>query len=370
MKKILFITNNFPPISDGVGDYTYKLACALVSEGFEVSILCSNKISIINNNYVFKKDNITVYPIIDSWNRIEAEKGFKIFSNLKFDLISLQYVPFAFHKKGLPFFLSKNLKTLFPKSKWHIMFHELWVGMEDGAKTKSQLHGLIQQRIIKRMINVLKPNLINTHTLLYKYQLEKLGYKPLILPLFSNIIKSQNKNLNKNTNKIIFSIFGTIHSGAPIDAFINDTILIFNNKNIPLTNLYFVFIGNCGTSLSDWLKVLKQKNIEYKVTGKISQEEISKFLLNSNYGITTTPYLLVEKSGTVAAMLQHNLNVICVARPWAVKTFKTDFDENIIGVKKYDDGNLKKILNINENNSYYDVLTITKQLIQQLNKNY
>lgn len=37
--KILFITNNFPPIVDGVGDYTYNIAKQFAEHNHKVYII-------------------------------------------------------------------------------------------------------------------------------------------------------------------------------------------------------------------------------------------------------------------------------------------------------------------------------------------
>ena len=34
------------------------------------------------------------------------------------------------------------------------------------------------------------------------------------------------------------------------------------------------------------------------------------------FGVTSIPYYLTEKSGSVAAMIDHGLNILCIARTW------------------------------------------------------
>src|ERR1022692_2576923 len=41
--------------------------------------------------------------------------------------VSLQFVPFGFHPKGLPFGLPRHLMSIIGSRPLHWMFHELWV---------------------------------------------------------------------------------------------------------------------------------------------------------------------------------------------------------------------------------------------------
>ena len=44
--------------------------------------------------------------------------------------------------------------------------------------------------------------------------------------------------------------------------------------------------------------------------GELDEDEISQYLLALDYGLTSTPWDLVGKSGTIAAMVEHGLPVI------------------------------------------------------------
>jgi len=372
LKKILFITNNFPPIIDGVGDYTYRLAKNLVSQGFEVSIICSEKTDIINNKGKLSLENIIVLPIVKTWDSNGLKSIKNVFKDKTYDYISLQYVPFSFNKKGLPILLGKNLKNIFPNANWHIMFHELWVAMEIGASFKSKTHGYAQKQLINGLIKTLKPSLINTHCNLYKHQINQLGHNATILPLFSNIVKSKQKanhiKSNKEKKTLVLSVFGSIHYGAPVSSFLDELLQVTQSDSNEFFKIKFIFIGNCGSHVEEWTSVLKDYNIEFKITGKLNEHDISNYFSNTDFGITTTPYLLVEKSGTVAAMLQHNLNVICVARDWDVAGYKINNSTNLIGVKNYQKGNLEKVIDTPNTLAYTDALTVSKELMRQLKK--
>ena len=96
------------------------------------------------------------------------------------------------------------------------------------------------------------------------------------------------------------------------------------------TVLKFVFIGHCGVAIEEWKNVLLANKIQFEITGFVNDKEISTLLSSCKYGISTTPYILSQKSGSLAAMFEHNLPVLCVARNWNVKKFYQKKEMNLI----------------------------------------
>jgi hypothetical protein len=97
--------------------------------------------------------------------------------------LSLQFVPFGYHPKGLKLGLSKLLLTLSNGRSWHMMFHELWVGMANEESKKLHLWGQAQRALIKSLVKSLKPAVIHTQTRLYQTLLAKMSFKAGYLPL-------------------------------------------------------------------------------------------------------------------------------------------------------------------------------------------
>jgi hypothetical protein len=62
-------------------------------------------------------------------------------------------------------------------------------------------------------------------------------------------------------------------------------------------------------------------------------------LVNSDFGISTTPYFQTEKSGVYAAYREHQLNTICVSREWT----PTKGQYTIPQIIKYEKNNLNLI---------------------------
>lgn len=322
--KILFVNGSLEEGKDGVGDYTRRLAGELIRQGHECRIIAlmdrflADPIKEMQVAELVKIQTLRLpFNRGHSFNSNEAKEWIDEFGP---EWISVQYVPFSFHQKGLPLNLERTIKYLSKGRKLHLMFHELWVGMDAGSSFKFKLWGKLQKRIIAAFLRKLKPDLIHTNSRLYIDKLSDLGIKAFYLPLFGNIpvFNLQESTNNSHSEKLSFIIFGSIHPGAPVEAFVAclAAYAMQNEKKVE-----FYFMGRCGIHLHEWVKVCTHAGFRVNVLGELSNKSISEQLVNTYWGITTTPYLLVEKSGTVAAMLEHGLPIICVAREWSVNNY-------------------------------------------------
>src|SRR5690349_7383960 len=113
--RILFICGALEPGKDGVGDYTRRLAGAVQSLGHEPAIIAlydswvgepTVAVQCAENN------KILVLRIASNISERYRYRRAKEWVNT-FDpvWISLQFVPYAYNPKGLPFSLAKELKA-------------------------------------------------------------------------------------------------------------------------------------------------------------------------------------------------------------------------------------------------------------------
>jgi hypothetical protein len=336
--KILFICGSLQPGCDGVGDYTRRLTAELIRDGHECSIIALNDRmigEIIVTNQESEGIQIAVFRLPA---KMPAKERFrqagKFIEAFNPEWLSLQYVPFSFHPKGLPFGLGLAINKLIKGRKLHIMFHELWVGMDTEVSIKFNVWGKVQKAMIGSFVKNVKPSSIHTHTKLYQWQLNKLGVNTTLLPLFSNIkVFDFNLKIN-NSNLLRFVLFGNIHSGAPVESFGNRLSEYSKRSGI---GIEIIFIGRCGSEQQKWIEMCKSKEISIKVLGEQSLEKVSETLNNADFGITTTPLLLTEKSGTVAAMREHGLPILCVSKLWNVVGFLEHYTPIGIQVFKEED---------------------------------
>ncbi|MDD3078966.1 MAG: glycosyltransferase [Paludibacter sp.] len=319
---ILFICGSLEPGRDGVGDYTRRLAGELIRQGQIATIIALNDRSILDVYEGVQESEGIYINVLRIPAVLKTKERFNLagefIARIDPEWLSLQFVPFSFQKKGLPFGLGRRLAKIGKDRKWHVMFHELWVGMDVDASLKFKLWGKLQGILIENLIKSLNNSLLTTQTELYRWQLFKLGYNSKYLPLFGNIPCISNKTDNYLTNYLKFVVFGNIYSGSSVKRFVKEITEYFIEKNIIIE---FCFIGRCGAEQSVWAKELEEFGVKIKIMGEQSENIVSETLSTSDFGISTTPALLLEKSGSVAAMLEHGLPVICVSKDWKVRGY-------------------------------------------------
>ena len=177
--RIIFICGSIEPGMNGVGDYTRSLAIAFINRGYEARILAINEQKLPNDgtiNYLQSESNISVetYRLSSgiSWQERQVIAK-KIIAQYEPTYVSLQFVPFSYHPKGLPSFLPNWLSGLKSNGQsWQIMFHELWIGRLKNDGFKSKITSYLQEYIIRKLLKIIKPEIIHTHIPIYKLNLE------------------------------------------------------------------------------------------------------------------------------------------------------------------------------------------------------
>ena len=375
MKRIIFICGSLETGKDGVGDYTRRLACELARQDMEVKIVALNDRYIESECFGLQQDGNTFVSVVrlpysTSWDvRFQCLK--EIITSFKPDWISLQFVIFTFHKKGLPFNLAHKIKMLNNNgARWHIMFHELWVGMNVEASLKLKFLGILQKTIIRSFIKKLKPSVVHTHALIYEQQLKKWYCPVYSLPLFTNLFIDEvlykslkRQNISERTSEIVFSLFGGIHPGGPIEQFADELLMYAEHKHVKAK---IKVVGRAGKEQEAWFTIFTSKGIDINLLGELSIEQVNKELFTSHYGISTTPRLLADKSSSVATMLGHRLPVICVAKSWTpnCRFVKPSKDDNVF---EYKTGNLKPILEQGKPmNALVSLLGVARQFLNDI----
>src|ERR1700730_16908643 len=124
--KIIFICGSLEPGRDGVGDYTRRLAGKLILLGHDAAAVALNDPHIQDELAGTQPvDGVTV-PVLRMPSAMDAKLRFQRVKEwiepFRPGWISLQFVPYAFHPKGLPLLLGKRLKGLLVKGRLvHIM---------------------------------------------------------------------------------------------------------------------------------------------------------------------------------------------------------------------------------------------------------
>ncbi|RYY68912.1 MAG: glycosyltransferase family 1 protein [Chitinophagaceae bacterium] len=322
--NVIFLCGSLEPGKDGVGDYTRRLAGELCRRGHSASVVALNDKAVESDFAGMQPvDGVEIEVLrlsaTNSWQqRLAAMKSWV--KNKQANWISLQYVPFSFHNKGLPWKLGSVLKAFGADKNWHIMFHELWVGMSDNASVKQKMWGRVQRFLIRSLVKTLQPRVVQTHVQLYQNLLKNNGVSASLLPLFGNVPKVEDENIQvqmklKDPSDISFLLFGGIHPDAPVEELAQEAghYQKQTGKKISLT-----LIGRNGKEAGKWQSAWENAGLQIHVLGAQETVVISSEMQKATIGIATTPLLLIEKSGSAATMLEHGLPVLCISKPWEV----------------------------------------------------
>ncbi|QCR22600.1 glycosyltransferase family 4 protein [Pontibacter sp. SGAir0037] len=318
MKKVLLLNGCLEPGKDGVGDYSLLFAAELQNLGLEV-LLCS-----LHDSFIKKVSqkysnglNITRIPATLSWHK-KTKLLESLIDACKPDHISLQFVIYAFHTKGLPFramyYLQKVLKRF---SSVSLMMHEPWIGRSYQEPAKRRVIGFIQRNMIKKFIAEVSPKVIHTsnsafHKLLAYYKIDV-----KILPLFSNIPYIPHARLQVEAwmlandcigvgEQLRIGIFGRIPQQWNLKGLLE--WLSKENENAVLLHI--------GKADEDQVRKLSDEinstipSLKAYFLGERDTDFVSGFLQTIDAGVAVTATQILGKSGVAAAYREHGLPII------------------------------------------------------------
>jgi hypothetical protein len=385
--KIVFVTARLESGKDGVGDYTRLLAAECVRQGEACCLLSLNDSFVADDKKeVINVNNISL-PVLrlssaNSWDRrLSCAKEF--FSSFDPEWVSLQFVSYGFQDKGMVVSLDKKLKQLFYGYKTHIMFHELWSGQYKGARLKEAVNGIIQRFFILRLIRQLKPLIIHTSTSAYIALLTDYNIETKQLPLFGAIPVRQDNadswlfavlqqaglNITKENRHLfwLLGIFGTLHPGwppRPLFDYLNEAAIRFSKK------IAIISIGYLNYGEDHWKNISQTYGNRFRFIrlGEQSLVHISQFFNSIDFGIATTPYNIIGKSISVAAMLEHGLPVIVnwQGHPLKINLRQMPVDEYNPLLYKMDRDMAAKIIDIRRGAKHPRVYEIAARFIADL----
>ena len=279
--KICFISGPYNPGKCGISDYITLLSAKLKNHGHQ-----SQHIAIDNGN--------TLSEIAD--NLPPA------------DLYSIQFAPFSFSPNGFSkkrlFCLANSLRN----KNTHINFHEIWIGAYPKAKWKEKTIGWLQKREIVKFINISNPVSITCSNSAAIDRMRQSGIDCQYLYLFGNIPYSKTEQTIAST-VLSVAFFGTLYEKFPYDLLAEKLNEISKSLDIPI---HIKIIGRQREG--EGIKIIQQISQKYRFaisrSGKLPSSKISEEFQNCDLGISTTPFDILGKSGSTAAMLEHGLPVL------------------------------------------------------------
>ncbi|MFL9844950.1 glycosyltransferase family protein [Flavobacterium rhizosphaerae] len=338
MMNILFICGSLEPGKNGVGDYVRLFASELIKKNVNVSLLSlkdKNTTHILEDEQYI--DNVYIktlrIPQREKLNKLDKEKIFAFIKKTTPEWISLQFVPYAYHTKGIPLNLARTIKPFIINSNVHIMYHELWVEDKD---IKGIFLSCLQKISIIMLKILLRPKISHTHVPLYMKRLRKIGIRSSSLPLFSNIkISNKMKNAHKvgDTNFTI-GFFSQVTYRKEIFSFLSDLALDLSSHNIKANILIIGGNEDKVLNLVNEFEPFRDLFKEIISTGYLDENDISLALQQCDLGISPVPQHLLGKSGSVAGFFEHGI-------PVAAPFIKTRYSHLGIG---FFENNLKEAI--------------------------
>ncbi len=299
--RIAFLTTCLEPGCDGVGDYTAALATECVRRGHPSTALS------LNDSFIegVKGDACTLRlgPAMSWSDRVaRAREHLDRFAP---DFVSVQFVCYGFEPRGLCWRAADGLRAIIGERPVHMMFHETWIGAERGASGKARLIGWLQRMCVQRVLRALDVRRVHTSNPAYAALLGKSGVPATVLPLFGSVPPSARASRMERASPWRFLMFGTLHPVWPPEP-------LFTHIRALGVAAEIVHAGRIGAGAALWDRMQRDYSgaFEFRQFGKLSPEMLADAFAESDFGIATTPWEIIGKSASVAAMIEHGLPVI------------------------------------------------------------
>lgn len=318
--RILLVCGSLEPGRDGVGDYSRKLAREFVKQEHQVFLFA------LNDRHASTLIESAAYEGTTEMRLPASMDAQARFSRLKDttdaftpDWISLQFVGYSFHKRGIVFDLAKQLRRLKITANVHIMFHEIWQGESKDSTLKDKIIGFFQKRSAIAVVMALKPKCISTTNGYYQKSLSKAGIHTSKIPVFSNMPLGDSTRRKiyeqlpadyriDNTDYVLACFFGGFHHHDLLAERIKQLSVSVNdqlNKKLMVTHA-----GKSPGIKEQFTKLKEVTGIPMHVLGEWAENDIADYLATCDVSLSNHPKVLFEKSGSIAAALYNQCPVI------------------------------------------------------------
>jgi hypothetical protein len=346
--RILLVCGSLEPGRDGVGDYSRKLAQEFVKQGHQAFLIALNDrhTNILVESAKYEGISKNRLPV-SMGERERFEKLKDVINTFAPDWISLQYVGYSFHKRGIVFDLAKRLRGLKISTNVHIMFHEIWQGESKDSTLKDKIIGFFQKRSAKAVVKALKPKCISTTNGYYQKCLSKAGINSTKISVFSNMPLGDRTRKkiyeqlpvafrNGRADYVLACFFGGFHNHDLLGARIKQLSVSIKdqlNKKLIITHA-----GKSPGIKEQFAELNEVTGTPMYVLGEWAEDEIADYLGTCDVSLSNHPKVLFEKSGSIAAALYNQCPVIILRDGFANDDQKRDEIEElkyISDIKKF-----------------------------------
>ena len=322
--RITILTGGLEPNRDGVGDYSRWLAKEAARQGASCRLLAlaDRHLDKVVHGDESGIDTLRL-PFDMPWaDRLTLAHEFLAASPS--DWISLQFVPYSFQRWGIAARLVRAMPALVGRAQLHVMFHEIWI--DGAASPRKRLVSAAQRRAVLALAGDSR-SVIHTSNPTYQHALAQHGVHAERLPLFGSIpVESGDADAwlaprlaaagcdaltaaGGRGRWWIFALFGTVHPVWPPQPLLDElqVAAAAAGKRVAL-----VSAGRLGDGERIWHEMAATYGARVPMLhlGEQPAARLSELFNSVDFGIATTPFALIGKSATVAAMLDHGLPVV------------------------------------------------------------
>ncbi|HAV12556.1 MAG TPA: hypothetical protein DCX06_03515 [Opitutae bacterium] len=316
--KLLLICTSVEPGRDAVGDYTVAFSNALSKSGVMCNIVAVADSYVVSSSEEVREGcRVLRLPKSSSWNeRWEALSLYVKAVNP--DWISLQWVAFGYHDKGLPLNLGRRLRETIGELPVHVMCHEIWIKADGTGTLKERLYSRLQRAVHRRVFRDLRPSCVHTHAEPYRKALGSIDIKSNILPLASNIHGHGNhafkviadEAIQASNNELRFIVFGN----TPPEWNASEVIQIVGLACQRMNKKARLWLLGKGGMDEQTLQSVVESGNEVGVTveslGFLETDSALSYMCQADVGLATVPFALWQKSSAVATMRSCGLPVV------------------------------------------------------------
>lgn len=322
--RIAFLCSSLEPGRDGVGDYVRQFACELTRSGHQCLLIAladryvPGEFHGSHPEYGFGIVRLTM----EQWLRGEITTAEQALDRFSADWVSLQMVCYGFESQGLLFRSARLFGKLARPAQRHLMFHELWIGESIGYDFKQRTLGLLQKRLLLRACEAWQPRVIHTSNPLYRELLRRNAIRAELLPLPGNIpigdaTPSHARqrllewlDLEAKPDALLAGVFGSIHPEWRATTRLGELAAACSRKGRSMALLQLGRAGTMGEKFWEDLRLEFGTAVHFHRVGEASEEELSRVMHGLDLGLSTSPWCLSGKSGSVAAFLDHGVPVL------------------------------------------------------------
>jgi glycosyltransferase involved in cell wall biosynthesis len=302
--KVLLVSGGFPPLLDGIGDYTNKLYEQMCRD-----IGRENVYVVTKANADRKTIDPHVISSIQEWNMVGVSQTIRLIKCLRPDIVHIQYPPTSFGRSISTTLLPLMLRLLTPSVRVFCTVHEF-----ENKKLQGKL------RLVASMIPSHRIVIVNE-----SYRKAITSYCPFLaprlvfVPIGSNVAnfkadperrQALRKKMGWAPDDIVAAYFGILREGKGLDLLLD----AFLTARQAVPELRLLLIGGTG---AQWDGMAFERKIRANgalgavfLTGRVTEREASDYLATADFSaLPFTDGVSTKRTGFTAAV-EHALPVV------------------------------------------------------------